>query len=87
MRVLKFTLQDRGVALVALPENAKILSVGDQCGALQLWALCDETMQEARRFAVLYTGFDEVPEGAKFIGTVLSLSGSMVRHVFEVPHA
>jgi hypothetical protein len=70
-----------------LPRGAAVLSVGDQSGAVQLWALADDTKQlDPRRFAVLYTGFDKVPVGAHFIGTVISAGGSIVRHIFELYH-
>jgi hypothetical protein len=64
MRILKYTLHAHGIETTALPRGAAVLSVGDQSGAVQLWAIADDTQpMEERRFAVLYTGFDEVPEG------------------------
>lgn len=85
MRILKYTLHAHGIETTALPRGAAVISVGDQSGAVQLWAIADDTQpMEERRFAVLYTGFDDVPAGAHFIGTVISAGGSIVRHVFEM---
>jgi hypothetical protein len=50
-----------------------------------MWAQCEESEHvEPRLFAVLYTGFDEVPENAEYLGTVISYGGNIVRHVYEV---
>lgn len=86
MQVLKYTLHERGTAVLDLPRGAQILSVDDQCGALQLWMLVRSGVpKEARRILVAFTGFDDVPSTAVFIGTALSDGGNIVRHVFEVP--
>ena len=84
-RILKFTLHERGSRILEMPRGADLLHVGDQLGALQLWAQCEETEHvETRLFAVLYTGFDEVPENAEYLGTVISSGGNIVRHVYEI---
>lgn len=85
-RLFKYELQERGIAIVEMPAGAKLLHVADQCGAAQLWAEVDDQRKlEARRIAVLYTGFDGVPEGAVYVGTAISNGGNIVRHVYEVP--
>lgn len=85
IRVLKFTLHDQGSALVPLPRGAKVLSVADQRGAVQLWVQADDKAPlESRHFATLYTGHDEVPHRGHFVGSVISQSGDLVRHVFEI---
>jgi len=85
-RIFKYTLHDHGVALIDIPAGSRFIHVEEQATALQLWAIVDQSqMLEGRCIAVLYTGFDEVPDGAHYIGTVLSHSGNIVRHVFELP--
>lgn len=87
-RILKYTLHERGVALLPLPSRAILLHVDDQDGALQLWVQANpELPLETHYFAVLFTGFDEVPPGALYVGTVLSSGGNFVRHVYEVTPA
>lgn len=84
-RVLKFTVADRDAAVIPLPINAQVLHVGEQGGAMQMWVLCDLSYPcRDRKFVTLFTGFDQVPEGATYIGTVISHGGNIVRHVFEV---
>lgn len=84
-RILKYTLQDHGEAVVQIPRSATVLSAGEQSGALQIWALVGaETPLESRAFSVVYTGFDEVPPRGCFIGTVVSAGGAIVRHVYEI---
>jgi hypothetical protein len=85
-RIFKYTLHDHGEAILPLPSGAEVLHVADQCGAIQLWARVNPNAKPlvGRRFATLYTGFDEVPEGAIYLGTALSQGGSIVTHVFEL---
>lgn len=85
IRILKYTLHDHGTAIQPLPRGAKVLHVGDQCGALQLWVQADDALPlEARQFATIYAGHDEVPARGVYIGTVILQGGSIVTHVFEI---
>lgn len=85
MRILKYTLHEYGAAILDLPEGSHILSVADQCGALQLWAEADTNKtKEARKIHVVFTG-DDAPEG-KYIGTALTSGGNIVRHVYDATH-
>lgn len=85
MRIFKYTLPDHGLAIISTRQGATILSVADQCGALQMWAMVGSTKPPAtRHFQIVHTGFDEVDDDMRFIGTALSQGGNIVRHVFEV---
>lgn len=86
-RILKYTLHDHGATIIPLPVGAVVLHVADQQGSVQMWVQCETdnaSQLEGRKFITLYTGFDEVPGRAVFIGTALSSGGSIVTHVFEV---
>lgn len=83
--IFKYTLQQHGAAIVPMPKDAQILHVGNQCDALQLWALVDaEQPLEARRIRVAFTGeaMDDDPRRI-YIGTWISSGGNLVAHVFE----
>lgn len=89
MRVLKYHLDmvervgDVQVATITMPVGARVLHVHEQAGFPTLWAQCDpDAPTEHRRFAVIPTGFDEVPDGAVFIGTAHVVGN--VWHVFEL---
>lgn len=84
IRVLKYTLHEHGASIIPLPRGSVLLHIGDQQGALQLWAqVNDQAPLESRKFATIYTGFDEVPHG-RYVGTAISQGGNVVRHVFEI---
>ena len=70
---------------VAMPQDARILSVQIQHGECQLWALLDNSQPDVSRvFEVLPTGaFVDRAERLAFIGTVQTYGGSLVFHVFE----
>lgn len=70
---------------VTMPEGAELLSVHEQWGELQLWALLDPTRpSEIRQFRIFGTGYpiDNV-DNLHFVGTALLEQGSLVFHVFE----
>jgi hypothetical protein len=81
----KYTLQQHGAAIVPMPKGAQMLHVGNQCDALQLWALVDaEQPLEARRIRVAFTGEAmETDHRRTYLGTWISSGGNLVAHVFE----
>lgn len=83
--IFKYTLQQHGAAIVPMPKGAQILHVGNQCDALQLWAMVDaEQPLETRLIRVAFTGeaLNDDPRRI-YIGTWISSGGSIVAHVFE----
>lgn len=71
-----------GVRNIALPDGAKLLSVGEQCGRLVCWAEVDPTAPLlSRRVAVVWTGHGEPPEDLPFVGTMQTGMG-LVCHVY-----
>ena len=76
------TLQD---VTLEMPCGAVVRSVANQRDHLVLWAEVDmdKAHTESRTFAKVLTG-GQVPDGRRFIGTVLLDQGSDVLHVYEV---
>ena len=83
--IWKFTLEAADRQVAYMPRGARILSVGEQRGDINVWAIVDpEVPTEARTFLVLGTGHPAAgASGATFLGTVQLLGGSLVFHVFE----
>lgn len=87
IHVLKHTLHEHGIESSMFPAGAVVLCIGQQQGAVQIWWQCDTAENVAfvpRKFAVIYTGMDEVPPNSRYIGTAISEGGNIVRHVFEI---
>ncbi len=87
----KFRVQEdeQGRFGLRLPRGATVLTVQEQYGKAQLWALIDtdEECLEDRTFCIHPTGH-EVPENpGEYIGTFQMLGGMLVFHLFEEPRA
>jgi hypothetical protein len=83
VRIHKWTLQSKGEQIIEM-RCARILSVQEQGGNLQLWALIDEGLPLQKRvFRVFGTGQDIPSEPLRYIGTVQMDDGALVAHVFE----
>ena len=83
--IYKYTLDIDDTQVISLPHDATLLSVGEQNGHLQLWAELDPTAAVInRRIRIFGTGHpvDEDIE-LRFIGTVITMDGRLVWHVFE----
>lgn len=83
--VHKFKAEERPTFTVAMDPNAKILSVAQQFGKIQMWALVDPDAKHATRYFVwVETGrpFDE--HGAHYITTMQLDGGAFVLHLFEI---
>lgn len=87
MTVWKFQLRVEDRQIVEMPRGARILSVQSQDGLTPcMWALVNpKAPLEARAFAIFGTGHLVSNEftADKFIGTVQTMGGSLVWHVFE----
>jgi hypothetical protein len=81
--IWKFKIE--GHTVLRLPKGAKILSVLEQFGDVNMWVLVNPTgEQETRRFSVFTTGDDIHFENLEFVGTVKLHDGRYMVHVFEV---
>ena len=84
--IWKYPLRLGFTQTLSLPEDAQLLSVGEQEGTLYLWALVDPSEPlEHLKFAVYATG-EAISEGdpMKHLGTV-QLKDGLVFHAFHIP--
>lgn len=80
--IWKFAVTVDGVA--AVPRGARLLHVGIQNGAVWAWAEVDPAAPIVVRALVLVkTGFDDIPEGSDYVGTVMLHEGRIVLHVYD----
>lgn len=71
-----------GRAVIAMPSNADVLSVGAQNDQIVVWALVDESAETfGRLFLICWTGIEVDVQKSKYIGTVQI--GTIVCHVFD----
>lgn len=88
--IWKFSLQITDRQTVTMPVGANILSVQDQAGGLQLWAIVNpDAEREQRVIEIVGTGNPmvdiEKEDLARFhIATVQVRGGALVWHVFEL---
>lgn len=70
---------------VEMPVGARILSVGEQFGEAQMWALVvPDAPKESRGFTCLVTGNETAETDlGDFIGTFQLANGALVFHLFE----
>jgi len=81
--IWKFSLSYGPRSVVEIPSDAEVLSVQEQAGIIQLWALVDPERPTVERvFSVLGTGWSLDDEPGKYTGTVVV--GMFVWHIFEV---
>lgn len=73
---------------IDMPIGAKILTVQIQRGVACMWALVDPEAEKTKRaFKIIGTGHPiKVDVTLDYIGTVQQLGGTLVWHVFELPH-
>lgn len=69
---------------INIPLNSKLLSVGKQGNALNIWFEVDKEVREleTRKFYVMHTGGNYDYDSLQFIQTVV-FSSTYVLHVFE----
>jgi hypothetical protein len=85
MRVYKYKLRLTDFQGIDLPVGAKILTVQEQRGEIQLWALVDQDQDhtERRFIEIAGTGHDILNDVKDYITTFQQLGGNLVWHVFE----
>ena len=82
--IWKFAIPDSTVFTLAMPQDAKVLSVQIQCESPVLWALVDPQAPKAKRtFHVVGTGWDFDPTDLSYVGTFQLQGGLLVFHLFE----
>jgi hypothetical protein len=90
MVIWKFALQVTDRQKVTMPAGSNILTVQEQAGGLQLWAIVDpDAEREERLIEIVGTGNTmvdiEKEDLARFhIATVQVHGGAVVWHVFEL---
>lgn len=86
-RIREFDLASHGVAVIDMPIDCKILSVGSRSGTPHLWCSVDPRSARAERYFISrYTG-EEFTDNYHhlFVGTaVLHSPSKIVLHVFEL---
>lgn len=84
--VHKYSLVQCDLQSVMLPIGAEILSVQEQHGCWQLWALVDSQLPpvERRKIRIAGTGHPICEPLKRFINTFQMCNGALVFHAFEV---
>lgn len=84
--VFKYPLMQADLQTVMLPVGAEILSVQEQHGGWQLWALVDPQapVTERRKIRIAGTGHPIYENLKKYINTFQMHGGMLVFHAFEV---
>jgi hypothetical protein len=81
--IWKWNLQT-GSTTISMPVHARVLSVQEQCGVVELWALVQPSSpKRSRTFSIYMTGQELYDDPGIYIGTVQVLGGEIVLHVFE----
>jgi len=85
-RIFKYKLNIIDSQYIPMPQGSQILSVKEQNGTLNIWAIVDINNDNIKNrwFYIFGTGneFDISLDDAKFIGTVV-MSNGLVWHVFD----
>lgn len=87
LKIHKYPLDFESGLILTMPAGAKILSVQLQRETMCVWALVDINQKDVeRQFIICGTGHSlgDNPPG-EFIGTVQTMNGALVWHVFVVP--
>ena len=71
--------------VLSLPKGAKVLSVAEQFGDVNMWVLVDNDAEfENRKFTLYGTGHHIHDDNIQFLGTVCMMGGRFVVHAFEI---
>jgi hypothetical protein len=85
-QIFKYPLSVAGSQTCQLPRGAELLSVQQQHGELQLWAMVDGARGVESVEILVYGTGQELPDDltrADYVGTVQMLGGIFVWHVFR----
>lgn len=82
-QVWKYELKSLTPNVLAIPRDAQFLALQLQNGAPMMWfSVNPDAPKQERIFNIVGTGH-EVPETAKYFGTIQIREGAIVLHVFE----
>lgn len=83
-KIFKFKLNIVDEQIISMPKGSQILSVQEQHGEIVMWALLEDPKNPYynRKFLIFKTG-SQITDKLKYIGTVQTSGGDLVRHVFE----
>lgn len=84
-QVWKWVLSPQDLSTIQVPNGAQFLHVGEQEGAICLWALVNpvETKREERTLRIAGTGHNLSNGRFDYIGPVHLDGGRLIFHVFE----
>ncbi len=84
-RIWGFDLAPHGVAIIDMPIDCKILSVGYRSGTPNLWCLVDPGSARADRYFISRQTGEEFIHNYNhiFVGTAI-LESTIVLHIFEL---
>jgi hypothetical protein len=84
--IYKYPLGAKTVNYIELPKGAEVISVQEQRGGVNVYALVDNEIEETETFEVLMYGtghkVTERIDDYKFLGTVSMYGGDLVFHIF-----
>ena len=86
-KVFKYPVPVQDRFSLNLPQGARILTVQEQHGEPQIWALVNpENVIETRNFCLAGTGhsIEENEENLNYIGTFQLYNGDFIEHLFEI---
>ena len=85
--IWKYTIS-LGDTRIDMPQGAKILAVQFQAGEIALWALVWPHLPMEKRAITIYGTGHPIPAApGDYIGTVQTLGGALVWHVFDETEA
>jgi hypothetical protein len=86
-KIYKYSVELTDIFTLDMPKGAQILSVQEQYGEPQIWAIVDpKADKETRRFRLIGTGhpIEENTSMMSFLGTFQLDNGEFVGHLFEL---
>ncbi len=85
--IFKYPIKISSDISLAIPCDAKILTVQMQRGTTCIWALVDpDAKEEVRRFRFIGTGhpIEQGQQRLDYVGTIQMLGGDLMYHLFEL---
>lgn len=86
-KIIKTELETKSEVVIILPIGAKILSIQQERGCVQMWSLvnAEATINESHRIRSVATErvFPD-SKNMKYLGTVQMYNSSVVLHYFEI---
>lgn len=84
LTIHKYPLGVSRAPVIAMPKDARLLSIKMQRNNLVLWALVDDAAPVEFRHLIIYDTGDEIPDpGIVHLATMQSACETWVWHIFE----